>query len=499
MARSKLLMLYPQAQKAVPQRISGLVFWLDADKRSSLYQDSNCTTPVTANSDPVGGWKDRTPGSTIACTNATAGRYPLYKTGIQNGKPGILFDGSNDRLGFSSLPELDGQATVITVFKTIDNNALAFPVWLAKGVGNIYRLYFSVDTNGNYVNACVFDTGERQASQPGDPTGANIFGMTNIEGSVISGYKNGVKTDGVVTTGTWGGGGTAYLGIYGDGASFPYSGYIHEILVYNRVLTTAELNTLWDYLGKKWGIECAGSPAGSPCGISSAVLWLDASRLPCSNSDLVNVLPDLSGSGCHAVQNTLTKQGVFIADVQNGLPGILMDAADDFYTLKVENISVTTGFTFLGVFKIEDHTPVASPMLIAFTNVGASEPWVAEFFYDPPSGADTVFFNTLADSTSYDPHINSTPIGAHIFGGRMQEHGDVVTYLDGATATETMTGDFEKGAYGSTNAKIGANIDGLSRWMYGFICELMAWNRALSEAEVATVKAYLANKWGITL
>ena len=207
-------------------------------------------------------------------------RYPLYKTGIQNGKPGILFDGANDRMGFSAMPDLDGQVTMIVVMKVTDNGALQFPIFLCRASSDVYRLYFSVDTSGNNVNACVYDTGERVAGLPGDPSGANIYGMTNIEGSVISGYKNGVKTDGVVNTGTYGGTTTAYLGIWRDGTSYPFSGYLFEVLIYNRVLTTAELNSLWDYLGKKWGIECAGSPAGSPCGIADGVLWLDAARLP---------------------------------------------------------------------------------------------------------------------------------------------------------------------------------------------------------------------------
>ena len=41
-------------------------------------------------------------------------------------------------------------------------------------------------------------------------------------------------------------------------------------------------------------------------------------------------------------------------------------------------------------------------------------------------------------------------------------------------------------------------MDGLSRWMVGYICELMVWNRVLTSAERAEVLYYLTNKWGIS-
>ena len=143
--------------KWTPRKISGLVYWLDANDLSTLFQNSTLTTPVTADSDPVGGWKDKTSGSTSNVYNSTADRYPLYKTNIQNGKPGVLFDGSNDRMAFNGLPELDGTATVIVVCKTVDNNAFTYLLHLCRNTGNVYNIYLTVNTSANVCNAAVFD------------------------------------------------------------------------------------------------------------------------------------------------------------------------------------------------------------------------------------------------------------------------------------------------------------------------------------------------------
>jgi len=63
-----------------PASIPGLVLWLDATDLSTLFQDSSLTTPVAANSDPVGGWKDKSGGNKNA-TQTVAGSKPLLTVG----------------------------------------------------------------------------------------------------------------------------------------------------------------------------------------------------------------------------------------------------------------------------------------------------------------------------------------------------------------------------------------------------------------------------------
>lgn len=78
-----------------PASLPNLAWWLRADL--GLYQDTAGSTPVTANADPVGRWEDQS-GSGRHVTQSTSGARPSYRTGVANGQPGLLFDGSNDTL-----------------------------------------------------------------------------------------------------------------------------------------------------------------------------------------------------------------------------------------------------------------------------------------------------------------------------------------------------------------------------------------------------------------
>lgn len=71
--------------------------WLDASDITTLFQDAGGTTPVASDGDPVGLWLDKS-GNGRHYSQATSGRRPTYKTNVQNGKPGILFDGVDDFL-----------------------------------------------------------------------------------------------------------------------------------------------------------------------------------------------------------------------------------------------------------------------------------------------------------------------------------------------------------------------------------------------------------------
>ena len=86
----------PVASAFVPTDLGAtLKIWGRAD--GTLWQDSARTTPVTANNDPVGAADDAS-GNANHCTQATSTKRLTYKTGIQNGLPGLLGDGTDDFL-----------------------------------------------------------------------------------------------------------------------------------------------------------------------------------------------------------------------------------------------------------------------------------------------------------------------------------------------------------------------------------------------------------------
>src|SRR5690606_18535387 len=72
--------------------------WLDSADPSTLYQDVDLTTPVTADGQPVGGWKDKSGNDWHMRADGGAAGKPTYKVNQQNGRPSLRFDGSSDSI-----------------------------------------------------------------------------------------------------------------------------------------------------------------------------------------------------------------------------------------------------------------------------------------------------------------------------------------------------------------------------------------------------------------
>ena len=85
-----------------------------------VYQDTALTTPVTADGQNVQGWADLS-GNGWHRTQASAGLFPLWKTGILNGHPVLRFDTTNDLL-FSLSTSITG-TTARTFIAIVKHNA----------------------------------------------------------------------------------------------------------------------------------------------------------------------------------------------------------------------------------------------------------------------------------------------------------------------------------------------------------------------------------------
>lgn len=78
-----------------PSKISGLQLWLKAG--TGLFQNSNGTTAVTADGDPVGYWADQS-GNSNHATMSTSSQRPTWKVAQQNGFGALKYDGTDDYL-----------------------------------------------------------------------------------------------------------------------------------------------------------------------------------------------------------------------------------------------------------------------------------------------------------------------------------------------------------------------------------------------------------------
>jgi FtsP/CotA-like multicopper oxidase with cupredoxin domain len=118
--------------------------------------------------------------------------------------------------------------------------------------------------------------------------------------------------------------------------TYPYSGTIGEILVYNRLLTPAETTSVEGYLACKWGLQnrlpanhpyratCPGAPPASPVPMPSPTsgALVDPPQLRSSNGLLsVAVVAKADSSG----NPVLTYNGAAVPPTMRVLPGDIVD------------------------------------------------------------------------------------------------------------------------------------------------------------------------------
>jgi hypothetical protein len=215
------------------------VVWLKAD--GTLWQDSARTTPATADGDPVGAWDDVS-GNDRHLTQGTGASRPVLKLAIQNGRPVVRFDGTNDFL--TRAFTLAQPAYFALVAKAISGsntsrftdggvlNGLA--LFVNGAIPNI-NLYFGTSIACPVtMNAGTFYVVEVLAS------GASSYAKLN--GGTASTGSPGTLAPGGLTLGANPSGGSA---IAAD---------ISEIVLCAAEPSASDRTLLQNYLNAKWGV-----------------------------------------------------------------------------------------------------------------------------------------------------------------------------------------------------------------------------------------------------
>ena len=89
-----------------------------------------------ANGDAVGTFTDHS-GLTHNLTQGTGANKPLFKTGVANGKPALLFDGTNDVLATSAFAT---EAQPVTIFVVAKRNTSGSDMVLLDGISGSHTL-----------------------------------------------------------------------------------------------------------------------------------------------------------------------------------------------------------------------------------------------------------------------------------------------------------------------------------------------------------------------
>jgi len=232
MAMNQRLMR-PTASGFNPKSIGGLLVWLDA-------ANYNAST---------GSWTDSS-GNNRTFSQGVANNRPIISAATQNGRSLVEFDGTNDQLQNATNFLQIASCTLFAAFKRLggtfggiissSGGADRSPGILIDNSQGIIRGYLNFSSAG----VGVADT-------------FNIISGTVDNGATVC-FINGTQTDSDAVSNTLDTTqATTSIGTYRQAASNYFSGYIGEILAYNRVLTVTERKSVEKYLGRKFNVTVA--------------------------------------------------------------------------------------------------------------------------------------------------------------------------------------------------------------------------------------------------
>jgi len=203
----------------------------------------------------------------------------------------------------------------------------------------------------------------------------------------------------------------------------------------------------------------------------------------------VGRLEDLSGSGRHFTQATLSSRPQRKTNLQNGLGGVRLNGAQHFMGTSA-NLSTFVTSTASTVFAVAKATAASNDAIAGRNSSVLSSA--------SGGGRGYVCFrdNGTAYSYGYDTQdrIASLSYTVGNWGVFTTRHGSstLLFRLNGGSDSSASLGTV---AFVSGAAQLGNNAWGAR--LNGDVGELITYNVALSDADMGAVESYLLNKWGL--
>ena len=219
--------------------INDLTFWWESD---DLIGTNNRTVRVL---------RDRTPWYAAATTDSNSGIGAFFTNALTlNGLPVISMDGSGN-VGFKAAPTFGSAQTVIAIVRF---NSFSTQNFLVTGLSN--SLEFRVTSGAsphfqlekNFVATIATDTTTLSTN-----TWYKVAFSYDQSGPYAFRINGSASSSGTAST-TITGGGLCFFYNCGSAGGGNMNGYAAAVIVYNRALTTTEIQSVESYLSSKWGV-----------------------------------------------------------------------------------------------------------------------------------------------------------------------------------------------------------------------------------------------------
>lgn len=238
---------------------SGLVMWLDANALS------------LSNNDPVSSWTDQS-GSGNHATQDTLSLRPLFKTNTINGKPAIVFDGTDDYVAYNGTILVNTDYSIFTVVRR-NAQGPSNNFYMGGTIPTQHRnLHVGWRSNNTFTHDHYTNGYDLRVPSYSAGASASIYGYRHSSANGKDVYINGglraLNMNNAIISGTptrryplqdYQG---ASLGRYfGTNFKSYFNGYIAEVIIYNRYVNETERRAIESYLGNKYNIS-VGSVEG---------------------------------------------------------------------------------------------------------------------------------------------------------------------------------------------------------------------------------------------
>jgi len=432
-----------------------------------------------------------------ANASGNTGVKPRYQTAIQNGLPAIYFDGNNDLFTINPWTVFQNiqNYTYFIVLKTNQPAVNQYVSVMKNNTTEVKDLYLANQSSqwnigaagGIATSPSVVDTNFHifSIAYDGTQTNGNValqnaarlkMRIDSIDQSLTFSSNVNSTTDG--TTTYW------YLGTDID-ANNDFDGYVGEIIVYVRTLTSVEIQDTENYLKAKWGIvsptptptptpTVTPTPTPTPEPVTAnLVLHYDPSN-PISYAGSGTTINDLSGNGLNGTMSDISFTSPYFT--YNGLSSQisvtdnpLLEPGSGNWTMEAwVHQSVTGNDVVLGKFDSGGSSQ----------DVGYSIRTTANTFYAQFGDGTGTFLN----SSNYTSTINTWFQIVYVF--KTGAIKTLETFVNGSTIG-TVNHTLNSILNNPSNLYVGSYNGGeYSQWFDGRIGIVRLYNDALSAAEV---------------
>jgi len=462
-----------------PRSVPGCSLWLDAADASTVVQSSGS----------ISQWNDK---SANALT-ATAVNNPTLVANVQNGLPGISFNGSNQYFNLGNNLNMGTNQLyifVVSKFNSTADGAIIGKSLLGGGVGRYSLLRVS-----GILTPLAQGTGGGNDSGVNSDTNTSVRLLNMIwDRNTIVLYQNGtsVFSVGLSDSSNVTNNNSLLIGAYqnGSGGTPPgglyMNGFIHEILLYftptSSPLTTSQRQQIEGYLAHKWGL--VGPSPTVPLSVPGCQLWLDGTDpagtgTPPADGATVSTWVDKSGNGFNATAAPSRTAGTYSTSFRavnfpNSTTGYITNysAAPTNETMFVVfNNPSPSGNNNIIIGGVSGARSLGAGFTAAGTgtvgNLNTQVVWLAS------TGTYTAG-TTVFTTSQFTPSSNSVSLNGGTFstGGAPGFTAGRVTYL-GVDATNPVY------------------------YYIGYAMEILFYNSVLTTTQRQTIETYLAKKWSI--